>query len=102
MNWIVNQIAGAGNWLVSLSDPAKKRLVLLGLLGLGVGAGYKLVVSINRLSEPLPRASPEQLLKPMKKLYEHTSGQVENYQRDRQRDLYELDSMQKAYTTKRL
>ncbi len=102
MNWIVNQIAGAGDWLISLPDSTKKQLVLLLLLCLGSGAVYKLVSSVNRLSEPLPRASPDQLLTPMKQLYNRTHGQLDTYQRTRQKDQLELDSLQKALSTKRL
>lgn len=102
MNWIVNRIAEAGDWLVNLSDSTKKQLVLLLMLGLGAGAVYKLVASVNRLSEPLPKASPDQLLTPMKQLYNRTHGQLDTYQRARQKDQLELDSLQKVLSTKRL
>lgn len=102
MSWIVNRIAKAGDWLISLSDAAKKQLVLLLLLGLGSGAVYKLVSSVNRLSEPLPQASPDQLLIPMKQLYNRTHGQLDAYQRGHQKDQLEMDSLRKMLSTKRL
>lgn len=102
MNWIINRIAGAGDWLISLPEATKKQLVLLLLLGLGSGAVYKLVASVNRLSEPLPKASPDQLLTPMKQLYNRTHDQLNTYQRTRRMDQLELDSLQKVLSTKRL
>lgn len=102
MRWIVSKIAGLGDYFISLSDRARMQLVVFALLILGGGGVYKLIVSINRLNEPLPAASPEQLMKPMERLFRDTKTTVNGYQRSRQEGMNELDSLAKAYSNKKI
>lgn len=96
MRKLISLIAGTGDCLVSLSDRARMHLVLASLLLLIGGGIYKLVTSIERLKEPLPAASPEQLIKPVEQLF---GGAKDNMYRYRQ-DKRELDSLAKVYPTK--
>ena len=100
MRKLVSLVAGAGDWLVSLSDRARMQLVLICLLLLIGGGVYKLITSIERLKEPLPVATPEQLIKPMEKLFqgakESATDDLFRYHQDRS----QLDSMKKAYSIK--
>ena len=102
MKWIFRKVAGIGDWLVGLSDRARLQLVVVALLLLGGGGIYKLIVSIDKLDDPLPVATPEQLIKPMEQLMEQTSDNVSNYQRSRQRETSRLDSLAKVYSDKNL
>lgn len=89
MRIFIRTIAGLGDYLMSLSDRTRQTLVLLGLLLLGGGGIYKLVVSIQALSKPLPVASPDQFIKPMEKLFVPRADNNEAYQQARR----ELDSL---------
>lgn len=100
MRYLVKLVSGIGDWLVGLSDRARLQLVIGFLLLLGGGGVYKLVVSIENLSKPLPAATPDQLIKPMEKLFLQTKGSVHQYQRRQQSDMKHLDSLAKAYSTK--
>jgi hypothetical protein len=95
MRKLVSLITDAGDWLVSLSDRARMQLVLACLLLLIGGGVYKLINSIERLNEPLPVATPEQLIKPMEKLFEGTKDDLYRYHQDKS----QLDSLKKAYST---
>lgn len=99
MRKIVSLIAGAGDWLVSLSDRARMQLVLVCLLLLIGGGIYKLTNSIRRLNEPLPAATPEQLIKPMEKLFEGANTQAKDDMFRYHRSQTQLDSAKKAYST---
>jgi hypothetical protein len=96
MRTLVSLIAGAGDWLVSLSDRARMQLVLACLLLLIGGGIWKLINSIERLKEPLPVATPEQLIKPMEKLFEGTKDNFNRYQQHKRQS----DSLTNAYSTK--
>ena len=89
MRTLIRNIAGLGDYLMSLSDRTRFTLVMLGLLLLGGGGVYKLVVSIQDLGKPLPAASPDQFIKPMQKLFVPQPDNDKAYQQARQ----ELDSL---------
>jgi hypothetical protein len=93
-------LSNLGNYLVSLSDRTRLQLVMLGLMLLGGGGIYKLYVSIQQLNEPLPAASPAQLIKPMEGLLKQTSAEVSNYRIERNRNLKKLDSLRFMYSPK--
>ena len=95
MRKLVSVIAGVGDWLVSLSDRARMQLVLACLLLLIGGGIYKLINGIEQLKEPLPAATPEQLINPMEKLFEGAKGDLYRYRQDHN----QLDSLKKAYST---
>lgn len=97
MRKIATLTAHLGNYLVSLSDRTRLQIVLLGLLLLGGGGVYKLVVNIRNLEKPLPAASPDALIKPMQQLIQQTSAEASAYQQSRQRDTKQLDSLNKMY-----
>lgn len=100
MRKLVSLIAGAGDWLVSLSDRARMQLVVITLLVLLSGGIYKLTKSIERLNQPLPTASTDQLLQPMERLFKRTKDKVSDYQSERKREASQLDSLAKVYSTK--
>ena len=100
MRQLANLITRTGDFLMKLSDGARKALVFGLLLLLGAGGIYKLVVSIDRLNQPLPAASPQQLIEPMQQLFQQTKNNVSHYQQARQQDMSRLDSLAKQYSTK--
>lgn len=77
MKAIVRTVIGFGDYFMSLSDRTRTQVILLALVMLGGGAVYKLVVSIQNLYKPLPAASPDQLMKPMQKLFD--GPRTDNY-----------------------
>lgn len=101
MKKLISVVAGMGDWLVSLSDRARKQLVLGVLLILGIGGIHKLIVSIDNLSKPMPAASPEQLIKPMERLFEQTKTTVKEYQDSRGQNMSRLDSLATVYSNKK-
>ncbi|WP_018619775.1 hypothetical protein [Spirosoma luteum] len=95
MRKLVSVIFGTGDWLVSLSDRARMQLVLTCLLLLIGGGIYKLINGIEQLKEPLSAATPDQLIKPMEKLFEGAKDDLYRYHQDKS----QLDSLKKAYST---
>ena len=93
MKTLIGFIASMGDWLVSLSDRAKRQLVLTVLLLLIGGGTYKLTFSLKRLMAPQPVASPGQLIKPMEGLVNQTQDNVNAYRQARRRDVSRLDSL---------
>jgi len=93
MRWIMSQIARLGDYLMSLSDRARMQLIIIALLMLGGGGVYKLVRSVQRLSEPLPAASAQELIRPMQRLFSDTKGNLNSYQQTRRQELSRLDSL---------
>ncbi|GAB4039277.1 hypothetical protein [Spirosoma gilvum] len=100
MKHIANLVTRMGDFLMKLSDGARKALVFGLLLILGGGAIYKLIVSIDRLNQPMPAASPDQLIQPMQQLFLQTSTNVGQYKQARQHTMKRLDSLAKQYSTK--
>lgn len=100
MRKLVSLIAGAGDWLVSLSDRARMQLVLVCLLLLIGGGVYKLITSIERLKDPLPVATPEQLIKPMEKLFEGADARAKDDMFRYHHSQAQLDSVKKAFSIK--
>ena len=94
-------ITRIGDFLMKLSDGARKALVFGLMLLLGVGAIYKLIVSIDRLNQPMPAASPQQLIEPMQQLFLQTATNANQYQQARQQYMKHLDSLAKKYSTKK-
>ena len=84
--------------MLGLSDRARMQLVVAALLVLGGGGVYKLVTSIQRLNEPLPAASPNELIKPMEQLFRDTKKNMSSYQQTRLRETPRLDSLTSPYT----
>lgn len=74
---------------MGLSDRTRLTLVVLALLLMGGSGIYKLAVSIQKLNEPRPVATPDQLLKPMGKLFGPANDNYGAYQQARR----ELDSL---------
>lgn len=101
MRQIANLITWTGDYLMKLSDGARKAIVFGLLILLGGGALYKLLVSLRDLSKPLPAASTEQLIGPMQELFNQTSTHVGQYQQTRQHDMKRLDSLAKEYSSKK-
>ena len=101
MRWIINKIAGIGEHLITLSPRSRMQIVVVGLMLLGGGAIYKLIVSIKKLQEPLPVATPAQLIKPMEGLLRQTSSNLSNYRTERNRNLKKLDSLKFFYNPKK-
>ncbi len=93
MRGIISQLARLGDYLISLSDRARMQLVMATLLLLGGAGVYKLVRSVQRLSEPLPVASPQELIRPMQRLFSDTEKNLNAYQQTRQQELKRLDSL---------
>ena len=87
MKWIIR----FGDYLMSLSDRTRLAVVVGALVVMGGGGIYKLVRSINRLNEPLPAATPEQLLESTGKLFKPAGDSYGDYHRAR----LELDSLRK-------
>ena len=102
MRHISKLITQTGDYLMKLSDGARKAIVFGLLLLLGGGGIYKLVVSIDRLNQPLPAASPDQLIEPMQQLFQQTATNVNQYQKARQQSMSRLDSLTKQYSTKKI
>lgn len=89
----MSQIARLGDYLMSLSDRARMQLIIVALLMLGGGGVYKLIRSVQRLSEPLPAASPQELIRPMQRLFSDTKSNLNSYQQTRRQELSRLDSL---------
>ncbi len=98
MRKLISLIANAGDWLVSLSDRAKMQLVICLLLVLGSGGVYKLINSIDAMQKPLPAASPDELILPMEKLFQQTKNSARSYEKARQSQIGNLDSLANTYT----
>jgi hypothetical protein len=99
MRKVILLIIGFGDFLMSLSDRSRL-LIVVGALGLlGGGSIYKLTVSLQKLQEPLPVATPEQLIDPMQQLFRQTSTKAIQYKQARSRELQRLDSLAKKYST---
>lgn len=93
MNMIAKLLSQAGEYAVTLSNKTRLRIALAGvvlLLGSGI---YKLVRSIEKLNEVPPKTTPEQLIKPMEKLYSQTRSEVDNYIYKRRLTTAQLDSV---------
>lgn len=93
MNRIAKLLSQAGEYAATLSNKTRLRIVLSGLVLLLGGGVYKLVRSIDKLNEPTPAATPEQLLKPMEKLYSQTRAEIDNYVYKRRLTTAQLDSV---------
>lgn len=102
MRWISSRIASLGDYLMSLSDRARMQLIIVALLMLGGGGIYKLVRSVQRLGEPLPAASPEELIRPMQRLFSDTKVNLNSYQQARQQEIKHLDSLATLRTKQRV
>ncbi|RYF70338.1 MAG: hypothetical protein EOO39_15920 [Cytophagaceae bacterium] len=100
MTWIASTIARLGDYLVSMSNGARLRLVIIGLLLLGGGSIYKLTISIRELQKPLPATTPDQLIKPMEGLFKQTSAGISDYRIERNRNIKKLDSLSRLTPTK--
>lgn len=100
MRLLANLITRTGDFLLKLSDSARKAIVFGLLLLLGGGAIYKLAVSLDSLNKPQPKATPDQLIKPMEKLFRQTRSTVGSYQQAKRHDMHQLDSLAKIYSTK--
>ena len=87
MKWIIR----FGDYLMSLSNRTRLAVVVAALVIMGGGGVYKLSRSIRRLREPIPPATPEQLLKSTGKLFKPANDSYGEYQRAR----LELDSLRK-------
>lgn len=93
MKHFITAITDLGNYLMSLSDRTRLLLVLGGMLILGGGGIYKLIGSLQRLHEPVPLATPQQLIEPMKPLFTLHATQSKTIQQQRFRELNRLDSL---------
>lgn len=93
-------ISRAAEWLLSLSARARIQLVSAGLLLLGGGGIYKLISSVRAMQEPLPAATPMQLIKPMESLVKQTSANISDYRIERNLRLKRLDSLKINFSTK--
>jgi hypothetical protein len=91
MRYLTALLSRTGDFLVGLSETARKQLILLTLLIMGGWGIYKLVASIRHLSDPLPEATPEQLLQPMQKLFKPAQQGYSDYQHAQK----QLDSLSK-------
>jgi hypothetical protein len=100
MRYLVSLISRIGDWLVGLSDRTRLQLIVLALVVLGGGSLYKLVISIRTLQEPLPAATPEQLIKPLEKLFIDTKSRVDQSKQTQLREITRLDSLAKVYSQK--
>lgn len=87
MKWIIR----LGDYLMSLSNRTRLTVIVAALVIMGGGGVLKLVRSINRLQEPLPPATPEQLLQSTGKLFKPANDSYRDFQRARK----ELDSLRK-------
>ena len=101
MRHFANLITKTGDFLMKLSDGARKALVFGLMLLLFSGAVYKLIVSLENLKKPLPALSPEQLIEPMEQIFQQTKNNVSQYQQARQQNMRHLDSLAKQYATKK-
>lgn len=97
MRRIATIVTNLGAYLISLPDCTRLRIAVLGVLILGAGSIYKLVASITRLQEPLPIATPDQLIKPMEQLIQQTSADAKYYSKTRKVGMSQLDSLAKVY-----
>lgn len=93
MRWITNRIAHLGDYLMGLSESARAQLLIGVLLLLGGGGLYKLLHSLDRLREPLPAPSTQELIGPMQRLFSDTKNNLQSDQKTRQRELSRLDSL---------
>ncbi|GAA4419419.1 hypothetical protein GCM10023187_53720 [Nibrella viscosa] len=99
MKWILTPIVRLGEYLMSLSDRTRLRLAIIALLVLGGGGVYKFTRSIQRMQEPLPKATPEQLIKPMESLFRQTTESLLQQQASRQATIHQLDSLKATYSS---
>ena len=101
MNYLAILLAKPGAILMNMSNRNRKVLVIGALFLLGGSAIYKLVVSLQKLQEPLPIATPDQLIKPMEGLVRQTSAGLTDYRVERNRSLKKLDSLKYFYNPKK-
>lgn len=93
MKLLIKLLSGAGQYLASLSDRTRLRIAVLGVVVL-MGSGiYKLVNSINRLSAKPAKATPEQLIEPVQKLYSQTKAGATDYYYHRKVTTAQMDSL---------
>lgn len=88
-------IIGVGDWFSSLSDRARLGMAILSFLLLLSWSCVKLIASWSRLNDPLPRADPEKVIKPMQELFIHPQLHYEATQQNR--DFARLDSLAKIH-----
>ncbi len=93
MRWIVTKLNRVGEYLTGLSNRARLQLVAVLLFLLLGFAVRKLVVSLNKLDQAPPVATPDQLLKPMEELVKQGKGQYGQYKSNYTRQLEHLDSL---------
>ncbi len=87
------------NWVTGLSNRARLRLVLSFFLLLLGSSCYKLVTSWQRLQEPLPKVSPQEMIKPMQEIFLQTKQRYPDARTNR--DFARLDSLAKIYMDKK-
>ena len=100
MSYLATLTASLGQYLASLSDKTRLLLVLVGLLLLGGTALYKLAINLQKLSDPVPAASTDALIKPMEQLIYQTSTQATDYQKAKLGQQRQLDSLKFYYQPK--
>ncbi|UHG94687.1 hypothetical protein [Spirosoma oryzicola] len=82
---------------MSLSDRTRMQVVIVALVLLAGGSVYKLVVSIRHLNDPAPIATPDQMIKPMEKLFQQSSNNQTSYKQAKRYEMRKLDSLAKLY-----
>jgi hypothetical protein len=95
MTWLSTRLAALGDLFMSLSNRQRNGLVLVGLVLLATATGYKLVVSLNRLTTPMP----SRLTAPVEQLFEDTERSLRANQQARQQHRHQLDSLENTHRT---
>lgn len=97
---IATLITRLGDYLMNLSDGVRKLIVVGMLLVLGVGGIYKLIASLDKLSRPMPAASPQQIIGPMQELFRQSKDNAFNYHETRKWHMGSLDSLKVQFSKK--
>lgn len=93
MRWIVTKLGGLGDYLTGLSSRARLQLLVFMLFVLVSFAVRKLLVSLEKLDQAPPVATPEQLLRPMEELVKDSKGQYGQYKSTYSKRMDHLDSL---------
>lgn len=94
MRTILTTFINLGEWVGSWPQRTRLWVALFAFALLALSSLYKLVAAINKLEEPKPPASTEEMIGPMQKLFERRI-QYKPIKKDA--SMQRLDSLAKQY-----
>ncbi|MFD1145355.1 hypothetical protein ACFQ4C_29790 [Larkinella insperata] len=94
MIYLGKLLNGVSNWYDGLSGRARLSIALLGLIVLLCMSTYKIMNAWQKLQAPLPKADPQEIIKPMQEIFHQVQSPALTDQQ--KKNLVRLDSLAKA------